>query len=126
MSKRVKESVAVLIRNQDLVLAIRRPADDDELPEVWGLPAGTCTQNESIRDVIERIGSEKLGVRLTPVRRLGSGTQDRPSYFLKMELWEATMSDTPAYPEWKWTPIDLFEKGAEAGSLCCDLALKTK
>jgi 8-oxo-dGTP pyrophosphatase MutT (NUDIX family) len=126
MSKPVKHSVAVLVSNGDQVLAIRRPDNDDELPGVWGLPAGTCRKQETVKDVIVRIGREKLGVTLTPERLLASDTQDRPAYLLNMELWEASMSDIPNYPEWRWALVDVFRPGLAAGSLCCELALKTK
>lgn len=123
MSKPVKHSVAVLISNGDKFLAIRRPDDDDELPGIWGLPAGTCRNQETVHDVIARIGREKLGVTLVPLRLLASGTQDRPRYRLEMELWEASMVGTPSYPEWRWALADLLEPGAKAGSLCCELAI---
>ncbi len=126
MSRPVKHSVAVLVFNGDSILAIRRPEDDDELPGIWGLPAGTCRDNETVRDVIIRIGRDKLGVALVPCRPLASGTQDRPRYQLNMELWEASMSGIPKYPEWQWASVDLLRPGAAAGSLCCDLAIKTK
>jgi hypothetical protein len=43
-----------------------------------------------------------------------------------MELWEVSMTGTPTYPHWQWTDLDLFREGAAAGSLCCELAIKTK
>jgi hypothetical protein len=122
----VKHSVAVLIFNRDQILSIRRPNDDDELPGIWGLPAGTCRDQESSEDVIVRIGGDKLGVSLVPVRLLGRGTQDRPQYLLDMELWEASMSGVPTYPMWQWAPMSLLRLGAASGSLCCELALKIK
>jgi 8-oxo-dGTP diphosphatase len=126
MTKPTKHSVAVFILNGDSVLAIRRRDDDDELPGIWGLPAGTSRGEETIEDVIVRIGREKLGVTLVPQRRLASGTQDRPGYLLNMELWEASMTGDPQYPDWQWASVQLLRPGAAAGSLCCDLAIKTK
>lgn len=126
MSKPVKHSVAVLISKGDKFLAIRRPDDDDELPGIWGLPAGTCRNKETVQDVIARIGRERLGVTLVPYRLLVSGAQDRPGYHLEMELWEALMVGAPHYPERQWASCDVFRPGAEAGSLCCELAIKTK
>jgi ADP-ribose pyrophosphatase YjhB (NUDIX family) len=110
--------------NEDRILAIRRPDDDDELPGIWGLPAGTCRGEETVEDVIRRIGREKLGVTLDPVRNVAIGTQDRPAYRLEMELWEASMHGTPTYREWKWSTVDLLVPGADRGSLCCQLALR--
>ena len=124
VSKPVKHSVAVLISNGGKFLAIRRPDDDDELPGIWGLPAGTCRSGETVQDVVDRIGREKLGVTLTPYRRVASGTQDRSGYRLEMELWEAQMTGTPRHPEWQWAELTILEPGKTLGSLCCDLALE--
>jgi ADP-ribose pyrophosphatase YjhB (NUDIX family) len=124
MSKPRKHSVAVMISNGLSILAIRRPDDDDELPGIWGLPAGTCVSEETVADVIMRIGREKLGVELKPQRQLTSGNQDRPKYFLHMELWEASMTGTPTHSSWRWVPPEFLRTGAASGSLCCELALK--
>jgi hypothetical protein len=113
-----------MIMNEDQILAIFRPEDDDELPGIWGLPAGTCRGEETVEQVISRIGREKLGVTLVPVRNVALGTQDRPAYRLEMELWEASMHGTPTYREWKWGSVDLLVPGADCGSLCCQLAIK--
>jgi ADP-ribose pyrophosphatase YjhB (NUDIX family) len=126
MAVSAKHSVAVLISNGDKLLAIRRADDDDELPGVWGLPAGTCRGTETVEDVIRRIGRDKLGVSLRPIRQLAIGSQDRPTYRLDMELWEATMEGTPTYPEWQWAATTLLEPGAAKGSLCCALAIKSR
>ena len=121
-----KDSVAVMIFNGDRTLAIRRPDDDDELPGIWGLPAGTCRSGETIENVIKRIGRDKLGVNLVPVRKLASGVQGREKYRLEMQLWEAEMEGSPTHPEWKWASVDLLRPGAAAGSLCCELAIQSK
>jgi 8-oxo-dGTP diphosphatase len=121
---RVKHSVAVLISRGDKVLAIRRPDDEEELPGIWGLPAGTCLSGETVTDVIRRVGREKLRVSLTPVRKLASGTQDRPGYRLDMELWEVGMEGTPGHPQWQWASLELLRPGMLAGSLCCELAVR--
>src|SRR5207247_6043050 len=87
----VKHSVAVMIFNGNKVLSVRRPDDDDELPGVWGLPAGTLRPSETIKELIGRIGRDKLGVDLTLVRKVASGRQMRQLYLLQMELWEECM-----------------------------------
>jgi hypothetical protein len=126
MSKRVKHSIAVLIRNGDRVLVLRRPADDDELPGIWGLPAGSFRSAETLGDLIRRIGRHKLGVVLSPERLLCEGVQDRPGYRLEMELWEVSMDGTPTVPNWKWAGLDSLTAGRDQGSLCCALALKNE
>src|SRR5262245_56255352 len=121
-----KHSVAVMVFRGDEVLAIRRPEQDDELPGIWGLPAGTLRGDDTVEDVILRIGREKLGVVLTPVSRLARGIQDRPKYRLEMELWEARMEGIPTYPVWQWGPPEILRPGMASGSLCCELAIKIK
>src|SRR5262245_18483360 len=107
----LKHSVSVIVFRGAEVLAIRRALDDDELPGIWGLPAGTIGPSETVEDVIARIGRDKLGVRLTPVRQWASGSQNRPSYRLEMELWEASMEGVPTYPEWQWAPFEVLRPG---------------
>ena len=122
----VKHSVAVMVVRGNEILAIRRPPDDDELPGVWGLPAGTIRGAETVDELIQRIGRDKLGVRLTPFRKVASGVDDRPRYRLEMDLWEVSMEGTPTYPEWLWASVDLLRPGMAAGSLCCRLAIQNK
>ena len=114
-----------MIFSGDEVLVIRRPDDDDELPGIWGLPAGTCRGAETVDQVIRRIGREKLGVILEPIRKITFGTQDRPAYRLEMELWEASMHGAPTYREWKWSRVDVLVPGAHRASLCCELAVRS-
>ena len=121
--KPAKHSVAVLVVQNDNILTVKRPENDDELPGIWGLPAGTCRQGELPEDVVRRIGREKLGVRLEPIGLLLTGTQERPAYVLKMELFEARMEGVPKHREWKWAPRSVLRDGQVRGSLCCHLAL---
>ncbi len=123
VSKQVKRSVAVLIREGDLILTVRRADNDDELPGVWGLPAGSFRTSESLEELIKRIGQQKLGVALTPIQKLADGTQDRSAYRLQMELWEVSMEGTPNHLEFKWSSREVLLPGMAQGSLCCELAL---
>jgi len=121
----VKHSVAVLIRKGTQILALRRPDDDDELPGIWGLPAGTLRPSETVEDLIRRIGRDKLGVQLRGIRKINEGRQQRSHYQLEMQLWEAELTDTPSRGEWRWADLNLLEEGRAKGSLCCGLALRS-
>src|SRR5262249_12852607 len=99
MALPVKHSIAVGIYRGTQVLAVRRPENDDELPGIWGLPAGSFRSGETVNDLIRRIGSDKLGTDLVPVRKLASGSQSRSAYRIEMELWEASMDRTPIKAE---------------------------
>src|SRR5215471_8212577 len=124
MSLPVKRSIAVLIRNGDRFLSTQRANDDDELPGVWGLPAGSYRGSETVEDLVRRIGREKLGVELIPVRKIAMDRQPRERYLLEMELWEVEMSGTPRHPAWQWATSEILEPGKSQGSLCCRLALQ--
>jgi ADP-ribose pyrophosphatase YjhB (NUDIX family) len=124
MSLPLKRSVAVLIRNGDNFLSTRRADDDDELPGVWGLPAGSYRESETLEDLVLRIGKDKLGVTLIPIRKLAMGRQKRERYVLEMELWEAEKSGTPRHPAWQWATAAILEPGKSRGSLCCRLAIE--
>jgi 8-oxo-dGTP diphosphatase len=124
MSKPVKHSVALLIRNENRILVLRRHDDDDELPGVWGLPAGSFRHSETLGELVRRIGRDKLGATLSTVRKVCEGVQDRPAYRLEMELWEALIEDQPTVSDWKWAPVEALNAGKDAGSFCCALALK--
>ncbi len=130
-----KRSVAVAVRSDDdLVLAVRRPEEPgEELPGVWGLPAVTLRDGESADDGVRRVGREKLGIDLTPMRRLAAGEQRRESYLLEMTVCEASTHGEPSLPEraegatttlydaFDWLPEAAFAAAADAGSLCCRL-----
>ena len=147
---RTRRSIAVIVRetgdDADVVgcgpgplwLLVRRPEDDEDLPGVWGLPAGTAEPGETDLDLVRRIGVEKLGVELDPGARVAVGSVERADYTLEMELWTAAIvagrpdPDTPRsgnasgrtrYADWRWEDPSALEPGARDGSLCCRLGL---
>jgi 8-oxo-dGTP diphosphatase len=136
----VKRSVAVAVYGDvsspdPPILAVRRPLDDDALPDIWGLPAATLREGESSEAAVRRIGGQKLGVVLEPVADLSEGTQERQAYLLQLRLYEARiLSGEPEVPqndatvtqyvEWKWVSPRGLEDGARRGSLCCRLCLQ--
>lgn len=122
--KPVKHSVAALIRRNDQLLTLRRPNDDNELPGIWGLPAGSFRAGETPEDLVRRIGNKKLGVGLEIGLVLASGSQHRRSYLLEMDLIEARMIGSPTRGDWKWVRAEALRPGCESGSLCCRLALE--
>ena len=121
--KSVKHSVAVLVRQNDNILTVRRPDEEEDLPGIWGLPAGSYREGETLNDLVQRIGRDKLGVELQPIRTLARGRQERAEYVLEMELVEGRMDGVPTPPEWLWGLPDALREGQRQGSLCCDLVL---
>lgn len=136
MEWQVKRSVALAIRANDRVLIVQRPADDEDLPDAWGLPAGSLHTDETWTDVAARIGQEKLGVTLRIGSELGHDSIERAAYTLEMRLFEAMIvSGEPVVPQdnaavtqyqqWKWGGSEDLRPAAERGSLCCQLYLRT-
>lgn len=100
--KRIKESVAVVIRNPAGQLLIARRPDDpaDELAGAWGLPAVTRQRGETERAAAQRIGPLKLGVTLSIGARLGARTADRGDYLLRLADYDAlVVAGTPTVPQ---------------------------
>jgi 8-oxo-dGTP diphosphatase len=102
MMKRVKESVAVVIRNRaGEFLVTRRPDDPaDDLAGAWGFPAVTRRAGEPERAAAERIGPLKLGVRLSIGAKLGERANDRGDYVLRLADYDASIvAGTPFVPQ---------------------------
>lgn len=116
------------------LLAVRRPPDDQELPGLWGLPAATLRSGEAFADAAERVGPEKLGVRLSVGEMLREGEAVRRDHRLRMRLFEAAIAagepavpqDIPGvtqYVDWAWARPARLREAARRGSLCCRLCL---
>ena len=135
----IRRSISVLIRHPEspeLALAVRRPPDDEDLPDAWGLPAGSLRDGESWQDAVRRAGRDKLGVDLAVDDVLEEGEIVRSGYTLRMRLYEARIAagephvpqptaGVTQYTELDWAAPDRFEPAAAAGSLCCRLYLRT-
>jgi ADP-ribose pyrophosphatase YjhB (NUDIX family) len=133
-----KRSIALLIRrddDSDDVLLVQRPHDDEDLPDVWGLPAASRADGESAATAAIRAGRDKLGIDLEPGRVLNDGARDRAGYRLEMQLLAATIrggtpavrippDGTTAYQAWRWGPMSALRAAAGRGSLCSILALE--
>jgi len=134
---RVKESVAVVIRNgAGQFLVTRRPDDpDDPLAGVWGFLAVTRRPGETERAAAARIGPLKLGVTLSVGERLGARIADRGTYVLRLTDYEASIvHGTPSVPqpdcsvtqyvacEFAGDPAVLFA-AARRGSACAQIYL---
>jgi ADP-ribose pyrophosphatase YjhB (NUDIX family) len=139
-SDEIRRAVAAVIRRPGgLVLAVRRPDEPgEELPGLWGLPATTLAEGEPPEDGVRRLGREKLGVALAPLRALAEGEQQRADYTLRMTVYEASMTGEPSasggpdrargasgtlYEALDWLPAASFREAAQRGSLCCELFL---
>ncbi|MEX2571822.1 MAG: NUDIX domain-containing protein [Gemmatimonadota bacterium] len=137
MNKPIRCSVAAVVRGgeEGEFLVVRRPPDDQSLPDVWGLPAVTLQPDELPEAGLRRVGREKLCVGLDPVRLLGIRAADRGDYELILMDIEADVvdgspdvhrADTTAtrYVDQRWTEdIEILVDAATRGSLCSQILL---
>lgn len=142
MSKDIKYTVAVVLKKSstnDEYLIVRRPADDKDLADTWGLPAVTLNPGELPEQGAIRACKEKLGCTALPERFLGIMFQKRNSYdiFLmdiEMILGMNEVADTAkantehtAYAGFKWSnePMDMMS-AAKGGSCCASIFLSDR
>ena len=139
--ERISVSAAIYNESRNMVVGILRTNDpSDRLANLWGLPAASLSEVEDDQAAIERIGWQKLGTTLTPVRQIGEKTaMITDELRLTMHLWEATLSELPdfarrnmrdsevsQYVMWAWMMPEQLIPTAKKGSLCTQLLLKSE
>jgi ADP-ribose pyrophosphatase YjhB (NUDIX family) len=97
----VKQAVAIVIKDEsDQFLSVRRPDDDASLPGVWGLPAVSLAEGETLHDAAMRAGLQKLGVRVRVGRCVGDERIARRTFVLHLTEFEVEiLGGTPAVPQ---------------------------
>ena len=133
--KPLKRSVSLVIEGPAGVLLVRRPDDDDSLPGLWGLPAASLREDESERDALLRVGRDKLGVTVDPLRPIGEEEAERPRYRIAMRDWAARIvagdpsvpqaGEGTQYAEWRWGDPAELAPAARAGSVCARVLLRS-
>ncbi len=137
-------AVALAIRRSgdDALFGVLRPDDPaDPLTGVWGLPAATIANSPSPSartDAVVALAHRKLGMAITEVQEIASGSERRADGLLSMTLFEARSADEPALPDaasmggtmtfyvgWRWMQPREFLPAADRGSLCTRLLLNT-
>jgi ADP-ribose pyrophosphatase YjhB (NUDIX family) len=136
--KPVRCAVAAVLRhpaNERLFLAVRRPETDEHLPGVWGLPAVTLEPGELPEQGLRRVGREKLGAEIEPVRFVGVKGRDRGAYELilmdieaRLAAGEPSVATAPTratrYVDQRWTAdLLLLRDAARMGSVCSQVML---
>lgn len=136
--KQVKCAVAAVLRNpanEREFLAVKRPPDDDRLPDAWGLPAVTLRDGELPEEGLRRIGREKLATDIEPARLVGIKSTNRGEYELILMDIEARLvgpepdvsrATTAAtrYVGQQWTEdLLVLQEAARKGSVCSQVLL---
>lgn len=139
--KPTKFAVAVVLHNPENekeILIVLRPPDDENLPNVWGLPATTAAEGEMPEDLVRRIGKEKLTTTIEPTQRVGIKSQDKGTYELVLMDVEArlvggepsvvdALTAGTKYVEQKWvTDYSVLIPGAKEGSVCDRIFLESQ
>jgi ADP-ribose pyrophosphatase YjhB (NUDIX family) len=133
-----KFSIAIVLKNsKGEILAVKRPSDDDSLPNVWGLPAVTARPGELPETAALRVGKEKLHCDIRLTRTVGIKSADRGNHVLTLLEIEAEISGgkpdvlaarttATKYVGQKWTgDLNVFKEAAEKGSLCSQILLES-
>lgn len=138
ISKPIKTAVAVFLKNPNndsQFLIVKRPPDDDSLPNVYGLPAGSIKSGELPEQVVIRVGIEKLNTTIKPTKFIGSKYIDRGSYILILMDIEAELigkepsvieaqTENTKYVDQIWTnDYTTLIEAASKGSLCSQIIL---
>lgn len=139
MSKTTKYTVAIIPKKSvesDEFLVVRRPAEDKDLADSWGLAAVTLEPGELPEEGAIRACREKLGCKASPVRFLGIMFQKRNDYDIFLmdieviiepgEIADVTKANTThtAYSGQQWTTDpNVLMDSARAGSCCASIFL---
>lgn len=142
MSKQVKYTVAIVLKkskDSNEFLVVRRPAEDKDLADSWGLPAVTLEPGELPEQGARRACLEKLGCKARPIRYLGIMFQKRNSYDIFLmdvemvledgEEADVAKADTThtAYVGQEWTTDpEILRESAEHGSCCASIFLNDR
>jgi 8-oxo-dGTP diphosphatase len=132
----VKRSVALAAWGAEGLLLVKRPEEDPEFPGVYGLPAVSPQEGESLEEAARRVARKKLSTEVQLHYPVAFGREERPGYTLELWVYEADLLFPPSLPEPRLgktyytafrfgRPEDLKE-AARTGSLCSRLYLAVK
>jgi ADP-ribose pyrophosphatase YjhB (NUDIX family) len=138
MPHSIKHSVAIVIRDsENRFLVVKRAANDDSLPGVWGLPAASLRDDETSELAAIRAGRDKLGVNVKVVGFLGTDWLSDDDHANELSEYEVqVLSGTPSVPQHD-SSVSQYERlcytddpsvlvpAARQGSLCSRILLRT-
>lgn len=126
--KPIRHAVSVIIKNDkdETLFALRSP-DKDSYPSIWSLPSHYVEKGEEHKNTIKRIGENKLGILLEPIKLINEGKSDRGDFILFMHDYEVKIiSGEPHIVSDDYTEIKWFEPIKQINSMnimgdCCRL-----
>ncbi len=78
----MKQHAALVLRNKDKILFVKRSMKKTTLPGIWAFPSGTVEQGEEVYDTIKREANEELGVKVDCEKILAETTL--PEFSVKL------------------------------------------
>jgi ADP-ribose pyrophosphatase YjhB (NUDIX family) len=137
-NKPTKYVVALVILNdKGELFVVKRPAEG-ELPNIWGLPATVLKEGELPEKGTKRVGREKLGCKIKPVKFIGAAVQERKDGFMHLfdyqvkivkgepDVYKAKTKGTKYINQMWVKDFNVIMDGAKKGSLCEQIFLYSK
>jgi 8-oxo-dGTP diphosphatase len=93
----VKRSVALAAWGAEGLLLVKRPEEDPEFPGVYGLPAVSPQEGESLEEAARRVAREKLSTEVQLHYPVAFGREERPGYTLELWVYEADLVSKSAH-----------------------------
>lgn len=134
---KIKNAVFYVIKNpknREEFLIVKKPENDEDLPNVWGLPSGSVKKTETFQEAAIRQAKNKLNIQVKIIGFVGRGNIERENFILHGEefLCEITEgnpeinkeAEGTIYDEWKWGTLADLQEAAQNGSLCSNILLK--
>jgi len=94
----VKRSVALAAWGEEGLLLVKRPEEDPEFPGVYGLPAVSQEEGESLEEAARRVAREKLSTEVRLRYPVAFGREERPGHTLELWVYEADLLFPQACP----------------------------
>ena len=138
MMKPIKESVAIVIEDDQGAFLVVKRASDDSFAGHWGLPAASLRNNETREDTAKRAAKDKLGVNIEIVGTIGDRTEDKgeylehlTEYLVKITEGEISLEtrdpSVSRYADFKYADDPrILIPAAQGGSICSRIFLKNK
>ena len=109
----MREHAAILIRDEDRFLFVRRSKGKKTLPNIWAFPSGTKEEGESLAETAIREAEEELGIYVDVEETLA--VQELPEFGVRLHFLvcgilsgEPIIKDYNEIEEMEWLTFENF------------------
>jgi ADP-ribose pyrophosphatase YjhB (NUDIX family) len=136
--KPTKEAVAIVVIDASGTFLTVQRADNDSFAGLWGLPAASPRNNETLHDSARRAAKDKLGVDVEIVNKVGDMTVDKGDYLEHLTEFQVKITSgaislkrrdpsVSHYTAFKYTNDPaILVPAAQHGSICSRIFLRSK